>query len=130
MNRLHRSLVLTILVPVFGLSIGGCWYAVAGVGAYAGYRFVDGEYKGVLKGDLAASIKATRAAFGDLEIREKSFNESDATTVLEGESTGGRGVTVKLESAGADATNVRVRVDTFGDESFSQLVVDKINAHL
>ena len=122
--------MLTILVSVFTLSAGGCWYAVAGAGAYAGYRFIDGEYKGVVRTDLKGAIKATRAAFDDLDIREKSFEQSDGSATLEGVSTGNRDVQVMFEGAGDDATNVHIRVDTFGDQSFSQLVMDKINANL
>lgn len=130
LNKIHRTLALTILVPVFALAAGGCWYAVAGAGAYAGYRFVDGEYKGVLRADLADSIRATRAAFDDLEIREKFFEESAGSATISGVSGGNSDVQVKLEAAGKGDTNIRVRIDTFGDQSYSQIVVDKINAHL
>jgi len=129
-NKIHRSLALTIVASVFALAAGGCWYAVAGAGAYAGYRFVDGEYKGVLRADLADSIRATRAAFEDLEIREQSFEDSAGSAAISGVSGGDRGVHVKLEAQGKGDTNIRIRIDTFGDQSYSQLLVDKINAHL
>jgi len=130
MSKIHRSIALTILASVLTLTAGGCWYAVAGAGAYAGYRFVDGEYKGVIRADLPSAIKATRAAFDDLGIREEGMFESEGVATISGVSSGSREVQVKLEAVSDDATNVRVRVDTFGDKSFSQLVVDKINAEL
>lgn len=130
MNKLNRSIMCTILAGATSLAAGGCWYAVAGAGAYAGYRFVDGEYKGVVKAELDDAVKATRAAFKDLDIREKSFEESEGHATFQGESPSNTDVQVKLEYAGEDATNVRIRIDTFGDKSYSQIVVDKINANL
>ncbi len=130
MNKLQRSLVCTIVLPMIACAAGGCWYAVAGAGAYAGYRFVDGEYHGVVQANLDKSVKATHAAFEDLNIRETSIEEADGKATLRGESEGNRDVRVTLEYAGDDSTNVKIRVDTFGDQSFSQIIVDKINDNL
>jgi len=126
----RRVAAASLVLSSMAIGLGGCWYVAAGAGAYAGYTYVNGEYKGVIKADLDDSVRATRAAFEDLEIREKSYEESATGATIEGVSTGNRGVRVKLEGAGDNATNVRVRVDTFGDKSFSQLVVDEINGNL
>jgi len=130
MNKLQRTLACSIVLPAIACAAGGCWYAVAGAGAYAGYRFIDGEYHGVIRADRENAVKATRAAFDDLGIRETSVEESDGSTTIKGESEGNHDVRVTLEDAGDDATNVSVRIDTFGDQSFSQIVVDKINDNL
>lgn|GEM_PF-6795113 len=128
MSKLQRSILLSILVPVFALAPAGCRFA--GAGAYGGYRFVNGEYKGVVDADLVTTVQATRAAFDELDIRETMIRKVGSVARIEGLSTGYRTVRVTLEAAGDTTTNARVRVDTFGDKSFSQIVMEKINANL
>ncbi|MCB9837801.1 MAG: DUF3568 family protein [Phycisphaeraceae bacterium] len=130
MKKSHRVAALFILAPIVGLASGGCWYVAAGAGAYAGYRFVDGEYKGVVHASLSDTARATRAAFKDLEIREKSVEQDSENATIKGVSTGDKDVSVRLERAGKNDTNIRVRIDVFGDQSYSQIVVDKINENL
>ena len=105
--------------------VGGA--AAAGVG---GYAYVNGESKSTLSASLDKSWEAAQGAMQDLEFpvinRQKDVLEAELTA----RNASDKKIAIKLKKLSETATEVRIRVGTFGDEPLSRLILEKINKRL
>ncbi len=111
----------------------GCILVAAGAGAAAGvgtYAYVSGELKTTLDAPLDRTWAATQAAMKDLNYPITSEQKDALEARLIARTAADKKVTVKLVKVTNNTTEVRVRVGTFGDESLSQLILEKIKARL
>ena len=103
--------------------------AAAGAGA-AGYAYVSGELKSTESATLAETYKASLAAMKDLEFPVISQTKDALEAQVTARNSSDKKIVVKLTKASGTATEVRIRVGTFGDESISRLILEKIKKHL
>jgi hypothetical protein len=91
-----------------------------------------------VRGDLEASIAdsfdpvvdATHKAIKELGFIEISTKKDALSAVIAARAASGRKIEISTASAGKDLTNMRIRVDLFGDEQLSRSLLDKIKAGL
>jgi hypothetical protein len=107
------------------LVVGGAAAAV-GVGTYA---YINGELKGTEAASLDQAYTASLAAMKDLEfpITNKSKDALQAEVLAR--NSADKKILIKLKKVSDGATEIRIRVGTFGDESLSRLILDKIKSH-
>jgi len=103
--------------------------AAAGAGA-AGYAYVDGEIQTTEAASLDRTWEAVQAAMQDLQFpvtaKAKDALQGDLTAHNASNTT----IRIKLKYISTSSTEVRIRVGTFGDESLSRIILNKINSHL
>jgi len=103
--------------------------AAAGAGA-AGYAYVDGEVQTTEAASMDRTWEAVQAAMQDLQFpvttKAKDALEGDLTARNAQNTT----IRIKLKYVSNTSTEVRIRVGTFGDESLSRIILNKINSHL
>ena len=118
-------LVLTMLVLV------GCGAVVVGAAAGAGaVAYVRGELKVTEEAPLDAVVEATRAAIQDLRFT-LTGSEADAVSgQFTAQTANDKRIEINLKKVSDELTQIRIRVDIFGDEDLSRLIHDKIKAHL
>jgi succinate dehydrogenase/fumarate reductase flavoprotein subunit len=119
-------------VLALGLAtLAGCGAVVAGAAAGAGaVAYVRGELKATHEAPLDDVVKATQAAIADLRFTLTS-SDADAVSARFAASTADdKKIVVNLKKVTAALTEIRIRVDIFGDEELSRLILDKIKAHL
>ncbi len=129
----HRSWLI-----VMGLGCGlalttGCILVAAGAGAAAGvgtFAYVRGELKSTLDASLDRTWRATQTAMKDLKFAVTKEQKDALQADLTGRTAADKKVLVKLVKLTNNATEVRIRVGTFGDESLSKLILEKIKANL
>lgn len=124
------ALVLTL----WGLTpfLGGCALFLIGAGVAVGagtVAYVGGELKTAEQVSMDRAWNASLRAMEDLEFRvTKSHKDA-----LAGEITARRAddtkITVRLKKQTDQVTEIRIRVGTFGDETLSRLIYDKIKSH-
>ena len=111
----------------------GCILVAAGAGAAAGvgtYAYVRGELESTLDAPLDRTWRATQTAMKDLKFAVTKEQKDALQAELTARTAADKKVLVKLLKLTNNTTEVRVRVGTFGDESLSRLILEKIKANL
>jgi len=111
----------------------GCVAVAVGAGAAAGvgtYAYVSGELKSTQSATLDRTWAATQAAMKDLEFSVTSQRKDALQAELIARTAIDKKITIKLAKVSETATEVRIRVGTFGDKSLSLVILEKIKKRL
>ncbi len=124
------TMTLAAALPLVGggcaaVVVGGA-VAAAGVGTYA---YVNGEMKGTEAVSLDRAWTASQSAMKDLEFPITNKAKDALQAELTARTSADKRILIKLKKMSDGATEIRIRVGTFGDESASQLILDKIKSH-
>jgi hypothetical protein len=129
MNAKLLTVALAAALVVFG---NGCLLLVAGGAAAAGvgtYAYVNGELKGTEAVSLDQAWTASQAAVKDLEFPITTKTKDALQAELTARNSSDKRIQIKLKKVSDKSTEIRIRVGTFGDESMSRLILDKIKSH-
>jgi hypothetical protein len=119
-------LCLAILLLLFG---AGCAALLVGGAAGAGtVAYVAGELKSTENVSLDRAWKATQSAMKELEFAVTQKEKDALEAELTARGAGDKKVKVQLEKKADHVTEIRIRVGTFGDESLSIQILDKIKS--
>lgn len=105
--------------------VGGA-VAAAGVGTYA---YVNGEMKGTEAVSMDQAWSASQAAMKDLELPILNKAKDALEAELTARTAADKRIVIKLKRVTDSATEIRIRVGTWGDEAMSQKILDKIRSH-
>ncbi len=119
--------VLLALANGCALFVVGAAAGVAGAGGYAYYK---GEVKATEPTSLDRVWNATRAAMKDLEFPVTSQGKDALEGDLTARNASGKKIEIEMTKISDSATELRIRVGTFGDEALSRTILAKINSHL
>jgi hypothetical protein len=109
------------------LVVGAAVGAGAGV---AGYAYVNGELKSTESAPLDRAWTGTLAAMKDLEFPIVSQQKNAVQADLTVRNASDKKTTIQLKKVTEGATEIRIRVGTFGDESLSRVILEKIKKRL
>jgi hypothetical protein len=132
MRRVARWVAIPTLA-IASLSAGGCLLAAVGAGAAAGigvYAYTQGKLENSEEVTLDRGWDATQRAMDDLQFTVVSRKKDATMAELIAETADGKKVTVNLKPDGERITRFSIRVGTFGDESVSRMIMDKIKQRL
>ena len=104
--------------------IGGA--AAAGAGTVA---YVNGELKETEDVAYETAYNAALAAMSDLQYTVVDKSRNLLTIKIVARTIGDKRIQVMLDKQSASVTEIRIRVGTFGDESLSRQILDKIKSH-
>ena len=127
------KLLISALMASLLTLMSGCVLFVVGAAAgagVAGYAWVNGEIKATESASLDRTWNATLAAMKDLEFpvvsQAKDALEADLTV----RNASNTSINITLKKLDNASTEIRIRVGTFGDESLSRTILNKINSRL
>lgn len=112
-------------VGCVALLVGGA--AAAGAGTVA---YVRGELRSTLDAPYERVWSATQRALADLEMPVTAQEKDGLTGQITARATGDRKITVRLRKVTGTATEVRIRVGTWGDEAVSRQILEQIQRRL
>jgi hypothetical protein len=124
------SILLALAVV---LTQAGCAVVLLGGAAAAGagtVAYVKGELRSTLEASLDQAWQAAQAAVQELEFAAATQEKEALAARLVARTAGDKKVEIKLKRISDTAVEARVRVGTFGDESFSHQVLERIRKHL
>jgi flagellar basal body-associated protein FliL len=130
---MKMKLWIAALMTSFLVLGNGCALMVVGAAAgagVAGYAWVDGEIQSTEAASLSRTWNATLAALKDLEFPVVSQTKDALEGNVTARNAKNTTIKIKLKYVSKTATEIRIRVGTFGDESLSHTILDKINSHL
>lgn len=123
--RAVAACFLGLTVAFFG---AGCAAVVVGGAAGAGVAYSMGALKSVENTTVEKAYIAAQAALKDLEFRETLVSKDAVEAKVEGETSSDKTVTIHITRVTDQATEIRIRVGTFGDEKLTRLIFDKMRA--
>lgn len=129
---LQQTVAALVCAVTLALSSGCVVLAVgaagaAGAGAVA---YIRGELDASLAGDVATLSAATTKALDELRFAKINDTQSAVDANIRARTGQDRKIDIRLNRTADNLTRVRIRVDTFGDEELSRLLLDKIKAKL
>jgi hypothetical protein len=130
-SRLARTAVFVMVWMPLGMALGGCLCAVgmaAGTGAGA-IAYSRGEVEATERMSLDGAWAATLAAVDELQFPVKQQQKDAVSARLVAERADGGLVRISIDAKDGGLTRIRVRTGTFGNESVSRVVIDRIKAH-
>ncbi|MCS7091356.1 MAG: DUF3568 family protein [Verrucomicrobiota bacterium] len=128
LSRAWVGLVLLIPMVLTGcalLLVGGA--AAAGAGTVA---YVRGELQATLDSPYEKVWSVTRRALADLNMVITEQEKDGLTGHITARAAGDRKVTLRLRKITGTATEVRIRVGTWGDETVSRQILEQIERRL
>ena len=131
-NIIHRLLVTGLLAGSL-LFNSGCWLLVvgaAGGAAAAGVAYADGVLTSTLGNNYDAVVSATNRAMDQFQFAKPEEQKDALSDTLTTHTAKGDRVQIVLSRVNDNTTKVEIRIGTFGDESLSMSILDKIKANL
>jgi type IV secretory pathway TrbL component len=128
-GTLCPAIVLLAIVIVssgcVAVLVGGA--AAAGAGTMA---YVRGELQSTLDAPYEQAWTAAQRALADLQMPVTAQDRDGLSGRITARATGDRKILVQLRKVTGTATEVRIRVGTWGDESLSRQILEQIQRRL
>jgi len=124
-----RQVVLIIMLIGSAVSISGC--IVAAVGAGVGtVAYVKGDLETVESKSLDVVYEAALKAVEELELQVISKTKDSLSAEINARDAQDKKITIKLNATSDESTELSIRIGTFGNETKSRLIYEKIQENL
>lgn len=130
MVRLPLNLFCALMLATVSAGCAGALLAGGAAAGAGGYAYVNGELKTEEPASIDRVWNATLAAAGDLQLRTIESEKDRLNARLHAKSAGDRDIYVKLRSLSETETELRIRIDIFGDEEMSNRIRSEIEQRL
>jgi hypothetical protein len=127
--HVKRILLIFLLVGI-ALFSHGCVAAAVGVGAAGTIAYVRGDLEVVESYSLDKVYQATETALDELELNVISKSKDALTGTINARDAQDKKVTITLKKVAEQTTSISIRIGTFGDETKSRMIYQKINYNL
>ena len=131
---MRKEQVFLILV-LAGMAVlaQGCAVAWVGAGLAAGagtVAYLRGDLEAVESKDIDTVLEATEKAVEELELKVSKKTKDKMSAVIIARDAQDKKITIKLSAAVEGSTKLSIRVGSFGDETKSRLIYQKIQEKL
>ena len=126
----NQQVILTLLAIGATVLLGGCMLAAVGAGAAGTVAYVKGDLEAVEAKKLDTVYDATKKALKQLELSVSVDTKDKISATIIARDSSDKKITVKLNAATEDSTKISIRFGTFGSETKSGMVLDKIKENL
>lgn len=108
----------------------GCLIVAAGAAGAGTVAYVKGELEASLDASYRGVVNASGRAIDALELHKISENGDATRTVIVARTADDRRVHITVNKVADSLTKVSIRVGTFGDETLSRTILDRIKQAL
>ena len=123
------ALIAFMLLATLALS-SGCMVLAAGAGAGAAVAYVRGDLDTTLDAGFAKSVRAAEKTIADLKYAKISDHQDALQATLIARNAADQKIELYLEKVTDDATKLKIRVGTFGEEALQNEILAKIKSNL
>jgi len=127
--RFAGSLVASALLAALAFT-SGCLAVVAGAGAGAAVAYVRGDLDTTLDASFAKSVRAAEKTIADLKYAKVSDHQDALQATIVARTAADQKIELYLEKVTGDATKLKIRVGTFGEEALQNEILTRIKSHL
>ena len=127
----NKWLMVVLLAGVLAFN-GGCALFLVGGAVAVGAGtvvYVDGELKETEGVTYDKAYDATLAAMSDMQYAVVDKSKDGVKAKILARTPADKKIQITLNKQSATVTEIRIRVGTFGDESLSRQILDKIKSH-
>ena len=124
------SLVASALLLTALAVTSGCVAVVAGAGAGAAVAYVRGDLDTTLDASFAKSVRAVEKTIAQLKYAKISDHQDALQATLIARNAADQKIELYLEKLTDDATKLKIRVGTFGEEALQNEILAKIKSNL
>ena len=128
MRKGQIFLALLLVSPV--VLVEGCVVAAVGGGAAGTVAYIRGDLEAVEAKDIDAVYKATEKAMEELGLKVSKKTKDAMSAVIVARDAQDKKVTIKLNATAEETTKLSIRIGTFGSETKSRLICQKIHDNL
>lgn len=128
--RFTGSLVASALLLTALAVTSGCVAVVAGAGAGAAVAYVRGDLDTTLDASFAKSVRAVEKTIAQLKYAKISDHQDALQATLIARNAADQKIELYLEKLTDDATKLKIRVGTFGEEALQNEILAKIKSNL
>ena len=111
-------------------STSGCMAVAAGAGAGATVAYVRGDLDSTLNAGLDKSVRAVNKAIEQLQFAKVSEKKDALEAIIIARNAADKKIELHLNKLGDDATKLKIRVGTFGDDTLQVAILEKIKGNL
>jgi uncharacterized protein YpuA (DUF1002 family) len=130
MKKVLMTAAMVLVLSLIVTMQSGC-LAVAAAGAAAGtVMYTQGDLSADVSATADHVVDATKMAMDDLKLPILSSVSTGLEGSVEARVGSDNKATVKIKSKGEKVSHINIRIGTFGDESMSRQILDRIKAHL
>jgi hypothetical protein len=121
-----------LLITIVGMGLlmnSGCAAVLVGgaaAGAAGTVLYVKGELHSTEGVSLDRAWNATQAAIGDMGFTVTAKDKDAVSAELNAITADGKRIKIVLNREADNVTEISIRVGTFGDESMSRLILERI----
>ena len=123
------QIFLTLLLVSPLVLMEGCVIVAAG-GAAGAVAYIRGDLEVVEEKDIDAVYKATEKALEELGLKVSKKTKDAMSAVIIARDAQDKKVTIKLNATAEETTKLSIRIGTFGSETKSRLICQKIHDNL
>lgn len=128
---LSRSFLIVMSVALATLTAtSGCLAVAAGAGAGATVAYVRGDLDTTLNANLDRSTRAANKAIEQFQFAKVSERKDALQAILVARNAADKKVELHLDKLADDATKLKIRVGTFGDDALQVMILEKIKSNL
>ena len=128
--RLTVLITAGVLLTAVTVSSSGCFAVAAGAGAGAAVAYVRGDLDTTLGSGFEKSVRAANKAIDQLKYAKVSELKDAQQATLIARNAGDKKIELYLEKINDDATKLKIRVGTFGDDALQQDILNKVKSNL
>ena len=131
-SLLLRSLAALLCAATLVFN-SGCFLVAVGAAGAAGagtVAYIRGELDASVAGDVDRVAHAVNTALQQLQFAKIAEGKSKVDAAITARTGQDKKIEIRLNRTADDLTRVRIRISTFGDESLSRLLLEKIKANL
>jgi hypothetical protein len=108
----------------------GCLAVAAGAGAGATVAYVRGDLDATLSANLDKSARAVNKAIEQLQFAKVSEAKDALQVIVIARNAADKKIELHLDKLADDATKLKIRVGTFGDDALQTAILEKVKANL
>jgi len=127
MRKGQIFLALLLVSPL--VLVGGCVVVAAG-GAAGTVAYIRGDLEAVEAKDIDTVYKATEKGLEELGLVVSKKTKDAMSAVIVARDAQDKKVTIKLNATAEETTKLSIRIGTFGSETKSRLIYQKIHDNL
>ena len=128
-SRLTVLCLVTALLATLATT-SGCLAVAAGAGAGATVAYVRGDLDTTLSVSLDRSARAVNKAIDELKFAKVSESKDALQSIIIARNAADKKIELHLDRLADDATKLKIRVGTFGDDVLQVTILEKIKANL
>jgi len=130
MNKTYSLLILCAALLLFGAGCAGVWLAGGAAAGAGSIAYVQGELKTEEDVSISKVWIAALKTCGDMQFHIQEDNKDELTGRIYAMGSDDKKIYINLKSLSEDATEIRIRVNIFGDETMSRRILSEIEKRL